>query len=154
MKHSRAVLLVLLLVLSPGVPEASAQQTDNSVAPQDTVSSEEHGLELEQNYPNPFSDETRIPLVLGSDLFEDGRHVIVTARIYNVLRQPVAIPSALDHPMGSGQPALELRYDVAGRYLLYWDGTDRTGQPVSSGIYFCHVVANRSQDVVKMVVAR
>ena len=154
MKHSKAVLLVLLLVLSPGVPEAAAQQTDNSATPQDTVQREERGLELEQNYPNPFSDETRIPLVLGSDLFEDGRPVLVTVRIYNVLRQPVAIPTALDHPMGSGQPASELRYDVPGRYMLYWDGTDRSGQPVSSGIYFCHVVANRSQDVIKMVVAR
>jgi hypothetical protein len=112
MKHSKAVLLVLLLVLLPGVPEAAAQQTDNSAAPQDTLPREEHGLELEQNYPNPFSDETRIPLVLGVDLFEDGRPVIVTARIYNVLRQPVAVPAALDHPMGSGQPASELRYAV------------------------------------------
>ncbi len=153
MKHSKAVLLVLLLVLLPGVPEAAAQQTDNSAAPQDTLPREEHGLELEQNYPNPFSDETRIPLVLGSDLFEDGRPVVVSVRIYNVLRQLVAIPTALDHPMGS-LPALELRYDVPGRYMLYWDGADRSGQPVSSGIYFCHVVANRSQDVIKMVVAR
>ncbi len=154
MKHSKAVLLVLLLVLSPGVPEAAAQQTDNSATPQDTVQREERGLELEQNYPNPFRDETRIPFVLGPDLFEDGRAVIVSVRIYNVLRQPVAIPTALDHPMGSGQQASELRYDLPGRYTLYWDGRDRSGQPVSSGIYFCHVVANRSQDVVKMVVAR
>lgn len=154
MKHSKAVLLVLLLALLPGVPQATAQQTDNSVAPQDTVPREEHGLELEQNYPNPFSDETRIPLVLGQDLFEEGRPVIVTVRIYNVLRQPVATPTALDHPMGAGQPATELRYDIPGRYMLYWDGTDRSGQPVSSGIYFCHVVANRSQDVIKMIVAR
>jgi hypothetical protein len=154
MKHSRAVLLVLLLALLPGVPKAAAQQTDNAAAPQDTVSGEVRGLGLEQNYPNPFSDETRIPFVLGPDLFEDGRPVVLNVRIYNVLRQLVAIPTALDHPMGAGQPALELRYDAPGRYTLYWDGTDRSGQSVSSGIYFCHVVANRSQDVVKMVVTR
>lgn len=154
MKHSKAVLLVLLLALLPGIPAATAQQTDNTVASQDTVPREEHGLELEQNYPNPFSDETRIPLVLGQDLFEDGRPVIVTVRIYNVLRQPVATPTALDYPMGSGLPAEELRFDVPGRYMLFWDGTDRSGQPVSSGIYFCYVVANRSQDVIKMIVAR
>jgi hypothetical protein len=154
MKHSKAVLLVLLLVLPLTVPRAAAQQTDNAAALQDTVPGEVRGLGLEQNYPNPFSDETRIPLVLGPDLFEDGRPVVVNVRIYNVLHQLIAIPTALDHPMGAGQPAQELRFDSPGRYTLYWDGTDRSGQAVSSGIYFCHVVANRSQDVVKMVVTR
>lgn len=154
MRHSYAVLLVLLLARLPVLPPALAQQTDNTTAAQDTVPGEPRGLELEQNYPNPFSVETRIPLVLGGDLFEDGRPVIVTARIYNVLRQQVATPTALDHPIAVGQPVIELRFDAPGRYLLYWDGTDRGGQQVASGIYFCHVVGNRQQAVVKLVVSR
>ncbi len=111
-------------------------------------------MRLEPNYPNPFRHETRIPFLLGEDLFQEGRPVLVTVRIYNLLRQLVAHPIALDHPTAAGQPARELSYETPGRYLLYWDGTDRGGQAVSSGIYFCQIIANRAQDVRKMVVTR
>jgi hypothetical protein len=149
------VLLVLLLVRFAGASEAIAQQTDTTaVPPQEIEQDEPRGVALEQNYPNPFSRETRIPFVLGEDLFENGRPVVVTVRIFNVLRQPVAIPTALDHPAAVGQPVLQLRYDLPGRYELYWDATDQSGQLVPSGIYFCQIVANRSQDVLKMIVAR
>ncbi len=154
MKHSLAVLLVLLLARVAGVPEAVAQQTDSTAAPQEATQEEVRGVELEQNYPNPFSRETRIPFVLGADLFEDGRPVVVSVRVYNVLRQLVAVPIALDHPTSAGTPAQELRYEAPGRYLLYWDGTDSSGQQVSSGIYFCQIIASRSQDIIKMVVTR
>lgn len=157
MKHSSAVLLVLLLAWAAVLTEATAQQTDTTVGLPDIgpqQQEEVRGVALEPNYPNPFSRETRIPFVLGSDLFPDGRPVVVTVRIYNVLRQLVAIPIALDHPTATGQQAQELRYDTPGRYLLYWDGTDMSGQPVASGIYFCEIIANRSRDVGKMIVTR
>jgi hypothetical protein len=155
MKHSLTVLLVLLLASIASVPEAIAQETDTTAVPRDETGQDEvRGVALEQNYPNPFNYETRIPFVLGEDMFEDGRPVVVSVRIYNVLRQPIAVPTAFDHPSAAGQPALELRYDMPGRYELYWDGRDRGGQPVPSGIYFCHVTANRSQNVLKMIVAR
>ena len=118
MKHSKAVLLVLLLALLPGIPQAVAQQTDNSVAPQDTVPREEHGLELEQNYPNPFSDETRIPLVLGQDLFEEGRPVVVTVRIYNVFHRSGA---------GSSREVL-LGGLYTGRRCYLCRGSEQPGQ--------------------------
>lgn len=154
MKHSYAVLLVLLLARMPTQPAAFAQQSDTTAAQPDTTQSEVRGVELQPNYPNPFSRETRIPFVLGADLFEDGRGAVVSARIYNVLRQLVAVPTAIDHPTAAGRPALELRYDAPGRYELYWDGRDQSGQPVASGIYFCYIIANRSQDVRKMIVTR
>lgn len=154
MKHSPAVLLVLLLACGIGASTARAQQTDTTAFPQDTAQGEVRGVELEPNYPNPFSRETRIPFVLGRDLFQDGRGVIVTARIYNVLRQPVAIPIAVDHPTAQGRPALELRYDRPGRYELLWDGRASNGQPVASGLYFCLIVANHAKDVLKLIVAR
>lgn len=154
MKHRFSVLLVLLLVRVPSIPGVFAQQTDTTAVPQEARQSEVRGVELEQNYPNPFDRETRIPFVLGADLFEEGRPVVVTVRIYNVLRQLIAIPVSLDHPTAVGQPAQELTFDSPGRFLLYWDGTDRSGQRVSSGIYFCQIVANRSQDIIKMIVTR
>lgn len=152
MRHSAwAVLLVLLLARWPGSPEALAQNTDSTAVPQDAAV---RGVALEPNYPNPFQRETRIPFVLGSDLFEDGRPVVVSARIYNILRQLVAVPIAVDNPGAPGLPALELRYDTPGRYLLYWDGRDQSGRPVNSGIYFLQITANRSQDLLKMIVTR
>lgn len=155
MKHSPAVLLVLLLARILVSPDVFAQQTD-STAVQDPPSQTEEvrGVALEQNYPNPFRDETRIPFVLGEGLFQDGQPVVVTVRIYNVLRQMVAVPTALDHPTAAGLPAQDLKYESAGRYELYWDGRDGNGQPVSSGIYFVQIIANRSTDVRKMIVTR
>jgi len=156
LKHSFAVLLVLLMATAATLSEAVAQQTDTAAAlpGAEPQQEEPRGVALEPNYPNPFSRETRIPFVLGADLFQDDRPVVVTVRIYNVLRQIVAIPIALDHPTASGQPAQELRYEAPGRYLLLWDGRDVNGQAVSSGIYFCEIIANRSRDVGKMIVTR
>jgi hypothetical protein len=154
LKHRYAVLLVLLLARGTASPEVFAQQTDSTAVLQEPRQGEVRGVQLQQNYPNPFTRETRIPFVLGADLFQDGLPVVVTVRIYNVLRQLVAIPTTLDHPSGAGQPALELRYDMPGRYELYWDGTNRNGNRVPSGIYFCEIVANRARDVSKLAVTR
>ncbi len=111
-------------------------------------------MRLEPNYPNPFTRETRIPFVLGADLFENGNPVVVTVRIYNLLRQLIAVPTAIDHPTAAGQPVQELTYEAPGRYEVYWDGTDRSGRRVPSGIYFCEIIANRSRDVSRMAVTR
>jgi hypothetical protein len=149
-RHRPAVLFVLLLCSGLTSPEVSAQQTDNTATQQGEV----RGVQLEPNYPNPFARETRIPFILGADLFEDGRPVVVTVRIYNLLHQPIAIPTALDHPTSVGQPVQELRYEAPGRYEAYWDGTDQSGRRVSSGVYFCEIVANRARAVSRIAVTR
>lgn len=155
MKRCAPVLLALLLARALLSPELFAQQADTAADPALRDGPQEvRGLELEQNFPNPFSTETRIPFRLGEELFEDGRPVLVSVRIFNVLRQLVAIPTALDHPSFSGEPALELQYDAPGRYLLHWDGRDLRGERVSSGVYFCQIIANRSHAVRKMIVIR
>ena len=154
LKHSRTVLLVLLLARAASSPELIAQQSDSTAVQQEPRQGEVRGVELEPNYPNPFTRETRIPFVLAPDLFQDGQPVLVSVRIYNVLRQPIAIPIILDHPTAAGQSAQKLRFDTPGRYELYWDGTDRGGQQVASGMYFCEIVANRSRDVRRMLVTR
>jgi flagellar hook assembly protein FlgD len=40
---------------------------------------------------------------------------------------------------------------TAGTYTVYWDGNDRNGQPVSSGIYFYKLHAGDFTEVEKMV---
>ena len=157
MRHRYSVLLVLLLAQVGNSPEAFAQRTDldadSSRLGQDPQE-EIRGVVLEQNYPNPFNTETRIPFVLAPDLFEDGRSVVVTVRVFNVLRQHIATPIIADHPFASGQPAIGVTFDRAGRYELLWDGNDSGGHRVASGIYFCQIAANGSRDVIKMIVRR
>ncbi len=113
-----------------------------------------HGFQLEQNYPNPFNPETRIPFVLGEDLFADGRPVVVSLRIFNLLQQFVAAPVALGHPSGEGVPLLNLEYTQPGRYEAFWDGTDPSGRQVASGIYFMQLTVNGKAKTRKMYVLK
>ena len=75
---------------------------------------------LLQNFPNPFNPETWIPYRLASD-------VEVNLHIYNV--------------HGDRIREIHLGSQRAGSYLTrqtaaYWDGRDRSGDCVSSGVYF------------------
>lgn len=114
----------------------------------------ETDFRLEQNYPNPFNPETRIPFVLDEELFRNGRPVVVTLRIYNVLQQFVDNPTALNHPRGDGTPVRELEYTAPGRHEAYWDGVDRSGDQVASGVYFVQLVVNGRSQVRKMFVTK
>lgn len=114
----------------------------------------ERGFRLEQNYPNPFNPSTTIPFVLEEEVFEDGSPAMVTIRIFNILQQLVAIPTALNHPHGNGVPVYDLPYDTPGRKEAFWDGKDRNGREVASGVYYIQLVVNNQSVVRKMVVAK
>ena len=88
---------------------------------------------LEQNYPNPFNPETAIPFSLNQDSK-------VTIKIFNVL----------------GQEMLTLlnRNLVAGKHLIQWDGRNKNGVNVSSGVYFYQVKTNDNKAVRKMMLMR
>ncbi len=146
MRRLACVLVVLLSSVGLTSP-ASAQQA-GSTGQQAT------GFVLEQNYPNPFNPETRIPFVLQPDLFQDGRPVVVSVRIYNVLQQFIAAPTALNHPFGEGVPVLDLEYPYPGRFEAYWDGRDRNGRQVASGVYFVQLTVNGKSQVRKMFVTK
>jgi hypothetical protein len=70
---------------------------------------------LSQNYPNPFNPYTVIQFYLP----QSGH---VTLSVYNIMGQKVAV--LLD------------RYRDKGYGEVTWDGTDHSGRPVASGIYF------------------
>jgi hypothetical protein len=116
--------------------------------------SRDRGSQLRQNYPNPFNPTT----TFGFDVFEEdlagGRPAVVTLRIFNVLQQFVATPKALNHPLGD--VAVEnLQYDSPGLKEAFWDGTDRTGRKVASGIYYFQLIVNgERRGVKKMVVTK
>ncbi len=146
----RRVLSVLfvLLTLSGASALLSAQEPPPASAGQG------NGFTLEQNYPNPFNPETKIPFVLDESLFADGRPVVVTLRIFNLLQQVVAIPVALGHPSGEGVELLQLEYFLPGRYEAFWEGTDGSGRQVASGIYFMQLTVNGISTARKMYVLK
>ena len=147
MRRTLGVLSALLLVFGASAA-LSAQQ------PGQPATGRKNGFQLEQNYPNPFNPETKIPFVLGEELFADGRPVVVTLRIFNLLQQVVAIPVALGHPSGEGVQLNHLEYTQPGRYEAYWDGMDQSGHQVASGIYFMQLTVNGATQTKKMYVLK
>jgi hypothetical protein len=99
---------------------------------------QEHGtprgdLALHQNYPNPFNPTTTISFILPEDT-----HVRLS--IYDVLGRLVKVLA--DE---------RLR---AGYHEVVWNGTDASGSPASSGVYFCSIQAGRRELIKKMVLLR
>jgi len=88
---------------------------------------------LADNFPNPFNPETTIQF----DIPENSN---LRLEIYNLLGQRII--TLLD----SRKPA--------GRCTLIWDGKDRSGNDVASGIYFYKLVAGDFLQVKKMVLER
>ncbi len=146
MRRAVSVLFVLLSIV--GFASSLRAQGAGPTGKQDP------GFVLEQNYPNPFNPETKIPFVLSEALFRDGRPAVVSIRIYNVLQQLVASPTALNHPAGEGVQVLDLEYPAPGRYEAYWDGRDTAGRQVASGVYFVQLVVNGRTQVRKMFVTK
>lgn len=147
MPCARTVLLVLLLLagsLSP--PDAHAQ------ARADPLPEQEPGFVLEQNYPNPVNPETFIPFRLEESLFRNGDTASVTLRVYNILRQVVAIPEALDQAAGRRTRLINAAFTRPGRTIAYWDGKDAAGRRVPSGVYYYELVVNDVPLVRKMIV--
>ncbi len=146
MRRQCCVFLVLLFLYG-FMNTASAQVVGSS-------GEQESGFYLEQNYPNPFNPETKIPFILNEDLFGDGSSVVVSVRIFNVLQQFRATPTALNHPRGEAVPVTDLEYASPGRFETYWDGRDQAGRHVASGVYFVQIVVDGRSDVRKMFVAK
>jgi len=91
-------------------------------------------FELEQNFPNPFNPETTIRFHVGP------RPALAKLVIYNVLGQEVRV--------------LADRQFEPGMHELHWDGRDRNGSPVGSGVYFYRLSAGATAEVRKMVLLK
>ncbi|NQT62026.1 MAG: T9SS type A sorting domain-containing protein [Candidatus Marinimicrobia bacterium] len=85
---------------------------------------------LEQNYPNPFNPTTT--LRYGLPEMSDVSLVIfdLTGRVVFKYSEPV-------HP--------------AGWVNFEWNGTNSSGEPVSTGVYLCRMVAGEYSETIKMV---
>lgn len=148
MRHLACALLILVsAALLPAALVAQQGSGAQRGAP-------EHGFRVLQNYPNPFSSDTRIPFELHDAAFPEGRPAVVSVRIYNVLREFVASPTALAHPAGDGTPVVDLDYFGPGRHEVYWDGRDRSGSLVPSGVYFLEMTVNGRPQAIRMFALR
>lgn len=88
---------------------------------------------LFQNYPNPFNPETIITYHLS-------QASKAKLEIFNVLGERVK--------------TLVDKQQAAGEYSVKWTGENEKGTPVASGLYLCHIEANRFVRTIKMVLLR
>lgn len=111
---------------------AQAEWTSDPLALHPGATAPDHFVLL-QNYPNPFNPATKISYELSAP----GR---VRLAVYNVLGQEVI--RIVDGPQ------------TAGRHSAMWDGMDRAGKPVASGIYFYRLDAGGRTRTMKMALVR
>ena len=93
---------------------------------------------LLNNYPNPFNPETWIPYHLSED-------ADVKLTIYDVNGEVVR-----DIDVGHQTAA---KYDTRSK-AIYWDGRNRFGEQVASGVYFYHLQAGDFSGTRKMVILK
>ena len=91
-------------------------------------------FELSNNYPNPFNPSTTIQ-------FAVPHAAEVTLDIYNVLGEQIR--TLVDHEQRS-----------TGRYSVVWDGKDRNGNIVGSGMYFYRLETGQVALVQKMLLLK
>jgi hypothetical protein len=88
---------------------------------------------LYQNYPNPFNSTTTIT-------FDLPQQTQVELNCYDIT--------------GALLTSLESKILAAGHHIYKWDGSDRYGRPVVSGIYFCRLKAGAFGAIQKMVLLK
>ncbi len=155
MKHLWRALLIVL-VLSAFMPGRSAAQ---GTSPQ-PGRGQGAGFELKQNYPNPVTQDTRIPFAISETqgCMDSGRQHRVSLRIYNLLAQLVAVP-VLQGGVGNaggGEPLENLLLTCStDYYIAYWNGKSfQTGEDVASGIYLFRLEVDGKVLVKKMIVRK
>ena len=96
-------------------------KTDDPVIPDEFI--------VHQNFPNPFNPTTKIRYRLPNS-------EKVEIVVYNIFAQRVTTLISQDQ--------------VPGSHTVVWDGTSKTGETVSSGVYYYKVTAGKHSVVKKM----
>ena len=103
----------------------------------DNETSAPENYTLKQNYPNPFNPTTKIRFDI-PDKFVGGEHVQL--RIYNLLGELVRV--------------LVDEQKFPGQYVVEWDGRDKHGKFVSSGIHIYQLVAGDLKETKRMLLLK
>jgi len=108
-----------------GLSSVNEVENDQLIIPPD--------FSLSQNYPNPFNSETIISFSLPKDCK-------VELPIYNIKGQLVKM--LISHKLG------------AGKHSIIWNGTDKNGNPVSSGVYFYKIETDNYSKTKKAILLK
>ncbi len=130
---SRPKLTIIAKVTSGALTHLQFVQADNSNKPGDLVSNlnvvqQENSnsnlptdFSLSQNYPNPFNPETQIRFALPIS-------AIVTINVYDIRGRVI-------------KTLLDLNFKPSGIHTVIWDGRNKEGSIISSGMYFYRILA-------------
>jgi len=88
---------------------------------------------LHSNYPNPFNPKTTISYSLPV-------LATINMKVFDIRGQEVIV--------------LQDEVKQAGNYVVQWNGCDRTGRPVNTGVYFCRLEAGSVSKTIKMLYLR
>lgn len=91
---------------------------------------------LFQNYPNPFNERTKIDY----EIADATSQVNVIVQVFNTLGQKVKT-------LASGRHA-------GGRFTVVWDGTDDSGNKLSSGSYYYRLISGSFISSKKMIMLK
>ncbi len=105
--------------------EDGSKNLDQSTGVEDNILIPE--FKLSQNYPNPFNPTTNLNYNLP-------KTAEVTIKIYNVLGSEIS--TLVDNEIQS-----------SGAHSISWNAVSKTGVQVSSGTYFCKMIANVNGEV-------
>jgi hypothetical protein len=90
-------------------------------------------IRLSQNYPNPFNQTTRIRFDLA---------------------QPGSVRLTIFDVQGRQVQTLADRVFAAGTHQSVWDGCNRAGEAVASGVYLCALEAGAQREIRRLVLLR
>jgi len=99
----------------------------------ESPASEKNILILEQNFPNPFTTETKISFRVAKS-----SHIVLN--VYNTSGQKVKTLADADYK--------------AGYYTIGWNGKDENNQTLTSGLYVCQLQSGSSILFKKMSLMR
>jgi len=98
------------------------------------------GHRLFGNYPNPFNQGAGIRFQVSGVRDQGLGDTRVKLAIYNILGQHIRTLVDEEKPEGT--------------YRVYWDGRDKNGQAVPSGVYFYRLQAGDFSEVKKMILLK
>ncbi len=111
-----------------------------------TISNNNYELEITNyemnNFPNPFSFSTTISFNINNEQNEQKR-----LEIYNIKGQKVKTLECINRVDAKATKSLS-------HQSVNWDGTDKSGNPVSSGIYFYKLNSGTESITKKMLLLR
>ena len=104
-------------------------------------------ISVSQNYPNPFNSLTTIEYTIGAggfrtfdEAFEQLMPYNVSIKVYNILGQEVK--------------TLVKDSQLPGFYTITWDGRNRYGRPIATGLYFYQVIIGEKVFNKKMTILK